>query len=183
MVYRKAIERNTVSIQLHMLLCGVFEKEGKIAERDQVMDQVVLFYLANIESNPDDSSSHRHLALIYLARDQRAEARAHYRLSLKQYQSPLGLNGDAMRLAASPDPKNRDGELAVEVATKACLLTGWGNPGYLDTLATAYAELGDFDAAVKWQTKAIDLLPDEKKKENFRMRLKLYQEKKPYRGF
>ena len=48
-------------------------------------------------------------------------------------------------------------------------------------LAAAYAEMGDFDSAIKWQSKAIELLSDEKTKEDFRSRLKLYQEKKPYR--
>jgi tetratricopeptide (TPR) repeat protein len=74
----------------------------------------------------------------------------------------------------------RDGKFAVEIALKACEFTEWKNPAYLDTIAAAYAELGDFDVAVKWQTKAIELLPNEKEKEEYRTRLKLYQEKKPY---
>ena len=51
----------------------------------------------------------------------------------------------------------------------------------LDTLAAAYAETGDFDAAVKWQTKANALFTDGKDKTDGEARLKLYQEKKPYR--
>ena len=42
-------------------------------------------------------------------------------------------------------------------ATKACKLTGWKNPNYLATLAAAFAEAGNFDDAVKWEEKAIEL--------------------------
>jgi len=34
---------------------------------------------------------------------------------------------------------------------------------------------------VKWQTRAIELVSDGKDKEDYRARLKLYQDKKPYR--
>ena len=52
-----------------------------------------------------------------------------------------------------------DGKQAVEDATKACELSEWQNPLYLAGLAMAYAESGDFDAALKWQQKAIELSP------------------------
>jgi hypothetical protein len=52
----------------------------------------------------------------------------------------------------------------------------------LDTLAAAYAESGDFLAAEKWQSKAIELLTDLSEKDDFKKRLKLYQEHKPFRG-
>jgi hypothetical protein len=60
-------------------------------------------------------------------------------------------------------------------------LSAWKVPNNIGTLSAACSEAGDFDAAVKWQSKAIKLLTDEKEKEDFRSRLKLYQEKKPYR--
>jgi len=86
----------------------------------------------------------------------------------------------AWTLATSTDVKLRDGKGAVEIATKACELIEWKNPALLGTLSAACAESGDFDAAVKWQTKAIDLLSDQKEKEDYRKRLQLYEEKKPY---
>jgi tetratricopeptide (TPR) repeat protein len=90
------------------------------------------------------------------------------------------LNQLAWYLATSAQTNQRDGKAAVEFATKACELTDWKNPAYLDTLAAAHAESRDFDAAVKCQSKAIELRDDEKEKKDLRARLKLYQAKKSY---
>ncbi len=73
------------------------------------------------------------------------------------------------------------GKRAVAAATKACELTEWKAPLMLDTLAAAYAEAGDFERAVKWQTKANELYSDPKEKTEGERRLKLYQAKQPYR--
>jgi tetratricopeptide (TPR) repeat protein len=89
-------------------------------------------------------------------------------------------NNRAWLWATCPDAKYRDGRKAVESATKACELTRWNEPPIIDTLAAAYAESGDFAEAVKWQAKAIALLDDDKKKDDYRSRLKLYEQRKPY---
>ena len=62
-------------------------------------------------------------------------------------------------------------------------MTDWKVADDLDTLAAACAEAGDFDAAVKWQEKALGLLAkdDERNREVFEARLTLYRAKKPYR--
>ncbi len=80
-----------------------------------------------------------------------------------------------------PEAEYRDGKKAVESATRACELTEWKDAFPLGTLAAANAEAGDFDAAVKWQTKANGLYVDPADKVKGEERLKLYQEKKPYR--
>ncbi len=84
-------------------------------------------------------------------------------------------------MAACPEAKFRDGKKAIQLSTLACELTRWKNPVVLDTLAAAQAEAGDFAAAVKWQLSAIERLPDERQKTDYRSRLALYQAKQPYR--
>jgi hypothetical protein len=51
----------------------------------------------------------------------------------------------------------------------------------LETLAAAAAESGDFDAAVGWQSMALESLTDDELKPQFRDRLELYRQKRPYR--
>lgn len=92
------------------------------------------------------------------------------------------LNSLAWRWATSSDDRYRDGAQAVEASTKACELTGWKRPAFLETLAAAYAEIGDFDSAVKWQTKALDLwAQDPEFQRRAGERLDLYRSAKPYR--
>jgi tetratricopeptide (TPR) repeat protein len=92
------------------------------------------------------------------------------------------LNSIAWIRATYPEEGLRDGKKAVESAQKACELSKWRYWRYIDTLAAAAAETGDFDQAVKYEERALqaapvesDLLPGVKQ------RLALYKEHKPYR--
>jgi hypothetical protein len=84
--------------------------------------------------------------------------------------------------AVGPDAAHRDGQKAVDLATKACELTDWETAAYIGTLAAACAEAGRWDDAVKRQEKA--LADAELVKEDgpaMKQRLTLFREKKPYR--
>ena len=95
--------------------------------------------------------------------------------------SPLACNNLAWILATCPNDKFRNGDKAVEYAKCGCEATEWKDAKCLDTLAAAYAEAGDFQEAIKWQEKAIEVTDDEKATGNYRKALDLYKEGKPYR--
>jgi len=82
--------------------------------------------------------------------------------------------------ATAPDPDIRNGVRAKECATRACELSEWQEPSFLDTLAAACAELGEFDDAVKWMEKAMKLVKPEEL-EDYQDRKDLYESEKPLR--
>jgi tetratricopeptide (TPR) repeat protein len=74
------------------------------------------------------------------------------------------------------------GKKAVESATRACEMADWKDAAILDTLAAACAEAGDFDSAIKWEKRALELLAkdDEQNRTDFNARLKMFEAKKPH---
>jgi tetratricopeptide (TPR) repeat protein len=89
-------------------------------------------------------------------------------------------NGEAWPLATSRDPAKRDGKRALQRAITACANTQYKYPGYLDTLAAAYAETGDFDSAAKWEAHAATLASDEEQA-LYRKRAKRFAAGQPIR--
>ena len=73
------------------------------------------------------------------------------------YGMALALNWRAALRATCPNPSFRNGKAAVDDAKRACEMSKWRYADYIDTLASAYAEAGDFDSAVRYEQQAIDL--------------------------
>jgi Flp pilus assembly protein TadD len=90
------------------------------------------------------------------------------------------LNNLAWLLAISPNEKLRNGKEAVELARRACELSDWKDPSFIGTMAAASAEVGNFDDAVKWQRKSLELGVPEIEVEQAHRRLKLYEQRKPF---
>ena len=87
-----------------------------------------------------------------------ADAIKDYDEALKLTPDDTGvLNNLAWVLATSPDEGVRNAERSIELGTKACDLTKYERPHILSTLASGYAEKGDWETAIKWSSKAVEL--------------------------
>jgi serine/threonine-protein kinase len=75
----------------------------------------------------------------------------------------------------------RNGKEAVAESLLACQLTNFKDPYDLDTLAAAYAEAGDFEQAIQFMTKALQMKIEADEREGFQKRLALYRSHQPYR--
>ncbi|MEL7497486.1 MAG: tetratricopeptide repeat protein [Planctomycetota bacterium] len=102
------------------------------------------------------------------------------------------LNNFAWVLATSPDDDVRDAEKSIELATRAAEMTDFEEAHILSTLASGYAESGDFDTAIEYVEKAlavnrrlneeaVDKSATEKQFKSLNKELDSYQEKKPWR--
>ena len=94
---------------------------------------------------------------------------------------PCAYEARAWIWATCPDEKLPRRQKGRRVGDKGMRTDEVERANYLQTLAAACAEIGDFESAVKWQTKANELRADDEDKTVGESRLKLYQEKKPYR--
>jgi tetratricopeptide (TPR) repeat protein len=86
-------------------------------------------------------------------------------------------------LATCPRAEFRDGKKALGYARRFCELSDWHEPRGFGALAAAYAELGNFKEAVKWQKKALEAAQafPGPEVEKMRSRLQLFEQGKPCR--
>jgi serine/threonine protein kinase/tetratricopeptide (TPR) repeat protein len=111
---------------------------------------------------------------------QRADENAAEKARRQQVEA-TSLSAFAWLSATSPLDKLRNGAVAVNLAERAAGLTHRKDGAVLDTLAAAYAEAGRFADAQRVEKEALALLRDERVKQDYNDRLKLYAANLPFR--
>ncbi len=157
---------------------------GAYLVADQRPRKAIDLYTVLIEEDKDNWVALRSRGDALLSIGKHKEAIADYEAGLKVQPEDNGLlNNLAWVLATSTFDDVRDAKRSIELGTKACEVTKFEMPHILSTLAAGYAEAGDFENALKWSTKAVELGREKLKDqiEQLEKELESYKNKKPWR--
>ncbi len=178
--YDQAISDYTKALEINPKASVAYRQRGNAYFNKREYDSAISEFSKAIDINPKDAVAYTYRADAYEKQARYKEAILDYNKAIEiDSKYVLAYNNLAWILSTAKEPRIRNGEKALELALKACELTDWKNPSCLDTLAAAYARLGDFANAIKWQEKALES-PELSNNANAQQRLILYREHKAY---
>jgi Flp pilus assembly protein TadD len=176
-----AIAQYTEAIRLKPGYAAAHDNLGVELTHQGKFNVAAAHFVEALRLDPDYVSAYNNLGVALASQGKFEAAAVRYAESLRLNPNyGEAYNNLALIMATCPEARYRDGRKAVESATRACELTKRQNSEFLNTLAAAYAEAGNFDAAVTTQIRAIGFLTDKWQKVDYQSRLVLYQAKKPY---
>jgi tetratricopeptide (TPR) repeat protein len=121
-------------------------------------DEAIEHWQKSLSILPNNIEALNHLAIALVSKGDVRAAVAQWEKALAyEPDDPDATNNLAWVLATSPDADIRNGPRAVQLAERAVQLTHGTDPIRLRTLAAAYAEAGQFLAAVPTANKALEL--------------------------
>jgi rhomboid protease GluP len=114
------------------------------------------------QRSPHDTRPHMMMADLYTGQKLYSDAIQHYKEALQiEPDSAVSHNNLAWLYATCEDPKWRDPRSALEHARRAVELTQWKEAGFIDTLAEANYASGSYQEAVRIQSRALQLEPQD----------------------
>lgn len=149
--FRRILETAPDDALAHAHLAIAHSRLGDVAEAEH-------HFRRAMELAPRLAEARHGLAVLLQQRGEHAAAAALYREALAIVPDDVSaLNNLALLLAASPEDSVRDGPAARALAERAARQTSYRDPRVLNTLAAAFAECGDFEAAAALARRAAAL--------------------------
>ena len=175
---REALAVSPYDAEIHHLIGVALARKGESIEAFQQ-----LTYSVMIRPDWTEAVSELHRALLVLVNSSDAAKVLHQAASAIP-DSPVALDELAWVFATHPNDELRDGHEAVRLAEHACTLTKRTNPLLLATLASAYAETGNFSEALNTIQESISKARSSSDKDAIALDEKLlgfFQSNKPIR--
>jgi tetratricopeptide (TPR) repeat protein len=161
----------------------VYNNRGAAWYNKGLYDKAIADYSTAIRINPGHVKAITNMGIAWFHKGECGIAIESFRKALKlDTHNADALNQLAWTLAVCPDDEYRDGNEALALAKNASDL--YPGLNYLDTLAAAYAEAGDFDQAVRVQTKVLVMKNNARTQEEIPEvveRLRFYKKGRPWR--
>jgi len=171
----KAVELDPQNIGLRLAYAGLLIRQNR--NQEAITQSTIA-----LKIDPRAPRAHVNRAKAYVQLKMYAEAQWDLDGATAQPADKAdALNTVAWCRATCSQDALRDGKKAVAQATEVCQLNRWKNWGYVDTLAAACAEAGDFDRAINYEKQALQMMRPGEDKEGEKQRLQMYEHHKPYR--
>ena len=157
---------------------------GYVLLNQDKFDQALEHLTKAVQLDPNAEKPHYYLAIALNEKGKTTEAITHYEKAIQlkpDWSEPM--NTLAWLLATRKNAPFYNPQKALQLAKHACELTADTNIENLDTLAAAYAAVGNFPEAVTIAEKALnmaELVKNNQLANQIRERLELYKTGKPY---
>jgi len=174
------LQTDPENAEWRLQLASYYAADSRPRKAIEIFDQLV-------DADSDNWQARRARADALLSIGEHAKAIEDYTEALKKKPDDSHmLNNLAWVLATSTEDEVRDAKRSIEVGTKASEVTKYEAPHILSTLAAGYAEAGDWETAIKWSSKAVELSDKADKtgedvSEQLKKELESYKAKKPWR--
>ncbi len=178
----KAIPDLNRSILLEPTNALAFHTRGQAYAKLGQSEKAISDFTRAIELDPDSwSFLYRAYAYEQAGDYPRAIADLYKSIQLAPNES-TAYNDLAWLFATCDNPVFRNGKAAEDLARKACDLSEWKAANYMDTLAAAFAEEGDYKEAARYEEQAISLSASGgTNRLEMQKRLEIYRQNRPYR--
>jgi tetratricopeptide (TPR) repeat protein len=173
---------------LGLALLQKCQMQSTLDQRNRMLSDALEEFRKGIECNPLYPPPYENLSGVLLNWDppRYAETVNVLRRAIKNMPDHIAMaNSLAWLLATCPRDEVRNGSEALGLALRVCQKTEMRNPSYLDTLAAAYAEVGEFERAAQVLQRAIELATaagQQAVASRFKARQQMYMGRQPCRA-
>ncbi len=174
--YEAAVTSDPAYTEPRFSLANALRRSGRVQESLSQYAEVL-----RLDATVSQASFGYAMGLVRLGRYQEASARLE--TAMKTFPDQPGFaHAQARLLAAAPDERVRNGARAVSIMNE--LMKSQQTLTMAETMAMAFAEVGRFDEAVRWQRDAISAATESKRDDLVRkltVNLRLYENRQPCR--